>query len=217
MVFFAVSYVEYWLTNRSLVARETHTIVQETNIKTDALIGDTAEIKGHTKVIKDDTTAIKDDNAQILSEILKLQARLPQEGQTFASTGITLQRYLDNLSSYAESSYDTLDGNAHLPDDDEVWEDTPEQLEENVADTADSRTVREVELSRVDEEEENPEESHRIETLREDKLREQRTQEAKQQFSTQRHSAPLAAKSIQMVMTLRNLLYLTAGKHTSTV
>jgi hypothetical protein len=67
------------------------------------------EIKADTEELRNDTAAIKDDTTQILAEIERLQARLPQDDRIRGGAGFTLQRYLDNLSSYAETSCDLSD------------------------------------------------------------------------------------------------------------
>jgi hypothetical protein len=67
------------------------------------------EIKADTEELRNDTAAIKDDTTQILAEIARLQARLPQDDRIRGGAGFTLQRYLDNLSSYAETSCDLSD------------------------------------------------------------------------------------------------------------
>ncbi|KAH6666665.1 hypothetical protein B0J14DRAFT_705156 [Halenospora varia] len=67
------------------------------------------DIKANTEEIRNDTAAIKDDTTQILAEIARLQARLPEGGRVQDSNGFALQRYLDNLTSYAESSWDMSD------------------------------------------------------------------------------------------------------------
>ncbi|KAH6675425.1 hypothetical protein B0J14DRAFT_362401 [Halenospora varia] len=61
------------------------------------------EIKSDTEEIRDIATATKDDTSQILAEIARLQSRLPPEG-VGSGNGFALQRYLDNMSTYAESS-----------------------------------------------------------------------------------------------------------------
>ncbi|KAH8774034.1 hypothetical protein BGZ57DRAFT_403504 [Hyaloscypha finlandica] len=74
------------------------------------------EIKADTEELRNDTAAIKDDTTQILAEIERLQARLPQDDRIRGGAGFTLQRYLDNLSSYAETSCDLSDrtSNVHV-------------------------------------------------------------------------------------------------------
>jgi len=67
------------------------------------------EIKADTEELRHDTAAIKSDTAQILAEIACLQARLPEGDQVRGGAGFTLQRYLDSLSSYAETSFDLSD------------------------------------------------------------------------------------------------------------
>jgi len=68
------------------------------------------EIKADTQEILNDTSAIKQDTAQILAEIARLQEQLPR-GENRRSAGFMLERYLDNLTSYAETVFDPfLDG-----------------------------------------------------------------------------------------------------------
>jgi ankyrin repeat protein len=69
----------------------------------------TREIKADTEELRNDTAAIKDNTTQILAEIARLQARLPQDDRIWGGAGFTLQRYLDNLSSYAETPCDLSD------------------------------------------------------------------------------------------------------------
>jgi hypothetical protein len=72
----------------------------------------TREIKVDTEEIRNDTTAIRGDTTQIIqivAEIARLQARLPEEERVSGANGFTMQRYLDNLTSYAESSWDRSD------------------------------------------------------------------------------------------------------------
>lgn len=68
------------------------------------------EIKDDTEQFRNDTTVIKEDTAHIIAEIARLQVRLP-EGERAGGTGhgFALQRYLDNLTSYAESSWEMSD------------------------------------------------------------------------------------------------------------
>jgi hypothetical protein len=63
---------------------------------------DTQQILGSTGNIKQDTAQLKMDTAQILAEIARLRTQLPPESQG-ATPNIMLERYLDNLTSYAES------------------------------------------------------------------------------------------------------------------
>lgn len=70
--------------------------------------------------IKDDTVAIRDDTAelkfgqeQIFAKIIELQSQLPQEMRENSSTTFVIQRYLDSLTSYAETVTDGLD---HRPE-----------------------------------------------------------------------------------------------------
>jgi hypothetical protein len=70
----------------------------------------TREIKADTQEILNDTSAIKQDTAQILAEIARLQEQLPRDVNQ-RSSGFMLERYLDNLTSYAETVCDPfLDG-----------------------------------------------------------------------------------------------------------
>jgi len=71
----------------------------------------TREIKADTHEIRNDTSAIKQDTTQILdilAEIARLQEQLPQGANQLNTSGFMLQRYLDNLTSYAETVCDTL-------------------------------------------------------------------------------------------------------------
>ncbi|KAF2810907.1 WD40 repeat-like protein [Mytilinidion resinicola] len=63
-------------------------------------------IKSDTQDILNDTSELKDDTAQILQEIAKLQAKLPEHGQT--GDQYVMHRYLDSLTTYAESSFGQL-------------------------------------------------------------------------------------------------------------
>ena len=54
-------------------------------------------------ISKMDTTGIQQDIAQILTTITRLHARLPRDESKLESSGYMLQRYLDELASYAES------------------------------------------------------------------------------------------------------------------
>jgi len=68
------------------------------------------EIKADTQEILNNTSAIKEDTAQILAEIACLQEQLPGDA-TQHIVGFMLERYLDNLTSYAETICDPfLDG-----------------------------------------------------------------------------------------------------------
>ena len=59
-----------------------------------------------TQDILNNTSELKEDTAQILQEIAKLQAKLPDHVQT--GVHYLLDRYLDGLTSYAESSLGQL-------------------------------------------------------------------------------------------------------------
>lgn len=69
----------------------------------------TREIKADTQEIRNDTSAIKEDTTQILAEIARLQARLPEDERVGGANGFALQRYLDHLTNYAESSWGVSD------------------------------------------------------------------------------------------------------------
>jgi hypothetical protein len=71
----------------------------------------TREIKADTQELLNDTSAIKEDTAQILAEIARLQEQLPRDAQRNHASGFMLERYLENLTSYAETVYDTLSDN----------------------------------------------------------------------------------------------------------
>lgn len=66
----------------------------------------TEEIQSTTSNIYRDTGDIKDDTARILQAITELQARLPPDENPRFNM---LQRYLDELSTYAESVIDDID------------------------------------------------------------------------------------------------------------
>jgi hypothetical protein len=68
-------------------------------------------IKADTQELLNDTDAIKEDTAQILAQIARLQEQLPRDAQRNHTSGFMLERYLDNLTSYAETVYDTLSDN----------------------------------------------------------------------------------------------------------
>lgn len=73
---------------------------------------DTNEIKAGTTAIKADTEEIKQDTQQInilVQEIAYLRLQVSQLKRESGSAGITLQRFLDETSSYAESAVDATD------------------------------------------------------------------------------------------------------------
>jgi hypothetical protein len=61
------------------------------------------EIKHDTTAIRADTEALRLGNAEILEEISKLQDILLQDAGPVPRTSYVLQRYLDSLTTYAES------------------------------------------------------------------------------------------------------------------
>lgn len=63
----------------------------------------TREIKNDTTEIKATNEAIKNDTSQILAEIARLQAELAPAEEAAQKSSVMLQRYLDELTSYAES------------------------------------------------------------------------------------------------------------------
>jgi hypothetical protein len=77
------------------------------------------EIKADTQEILNDTSTIKQDTTQILAEIIRLQAQLPRDLNLNNASGFMLERYLDNLTSYAESVCDTFPDAIVTPIDDE--------------------------------------------------------------------------------------------------
>jgi hypothetical protein len=70
----------------------------------------TREIRADTRELLHDTSAIKEDTAQILAEIARLQEQLPRDLNQ-RNAGFMLERYLDNLTSYAETVCDQLFSN----------------------------------------------------------------------------------------------------------
>lgn len=95
----------------------------------------TREIKGDTQAIREDTTAIKEDTAQILAEIAKLQARLPRDDQPQRTGNFTLLRYLDNMTTYAETVGDVSDNESDSAIDVESHEENlkPDYLVQSMA------------------------------------------------------------------------------------
>ena len=67
------------------------------------------DIKTDTREIRNDTALIKDETSQILEEIARLHARLPQDDRVPNAYGFTLQKYLEDLSIYAETNADLSD------------------------------------------------------------------------------------------------------------
>jgi len=67
----------------------------------------TKNIKNDTTHLREDTAAIKNDTTEILQEIARLRAQLPDEQATLRpstkDSDSTLARYLDDLTSYAET------------------------------------------------------------------------------------------------------------------
>jgi len=93
-----------------------------------------------TTEIKADTTALKQDTEQILADIARLQAQLPQVEQRVGSRGFMLQRYLDELTSYAETVVDgTIDSS-------DGFTDEKQGDESDVASNRDSETEASKEL-----------------------------------------------------------------------
>ncbi|KAF1995133.1 hypothetical protein P154DRAFT_581172 [Amniculicola lignicola CBS 123094] len=78
----------------------------------------TRDIKNDTAQLREDAIDIKNDTEQILEEIAKLQARLPQSG-----VGLMLQKYLDNMTSYAGTAYAGSTQESELDLDDVAEED----------------------------------------------------------------------------------------------
>jgi hypothetical protein len=68
---------------------------------------DTQEIKIDTQEIKSDVILIKGDTAEILAEIARLQEKLPEEATQPHSSGFMLQRYLEEMTSYAATVCDS--------------------------------------------------------------------------------------------------------------
>ena len=63
------------------------------------------EIKADTSAIRVDAAGIKDDIGQILAEIARLRSLIPagEEAAGAHEQNFVLQRYLDDLTSYAET------------------------------------------------------------------------------------------------------------------
>ena len=53
-------------------------------------------------MIKSDTADIKEDTTQILAEIARLRSLVPREQRD----NVLLERYLDSMTSYAETVFD---------------------------------------------------------------------------------------------------------------
>ena len=78
------------------------------------------EIKADAREILQSNFAIKQDTADILAEIIRLQAHLTGEISPNSSSGYMLERYLDNLTSYAESVCGTFPDSTSTEDEPEV-------------------------------------------------------------------------------------------------
>jgi hypothetical protein len=61
------------------------------------------DIKADTQELLNDTSAIREDTAQILAEIARLQEKLPRDVDHQNGSRFMLERYLDNLTTYAET------------------------------------------------------------------------------------------------------------------
>lgn len=89
------------------------------------------DVKKDTAAIYNDTVGIKNDTAHILQEIARLHDRLPLESSPSSTSNLMLQRYLDDLSSYAGSTYDPASA------EDVSFPQTISESEENVKDYSD--------------------------------------------------------------------------------
>jgi hypothetical protein len=94
---------------------------------------DTTELKGDMSDIKQDPTAIKQDTADILTLISKLKNL--QRDRPQARDNFMLQRYLDELTTYAETTYQESvmyrTNDAWRTEEDDTWSrdrSTPVQL-----------------------------------------------------------------------------------------
>jgi hypothetical protein len=74
------------------------------------------EIEADTKEILESNSIIKQDTAHILAEIIRLQTQLTGEANPNNSSGYMLERYLDNLTSYAESVCGTFPDSMSIDD-----------------------------------------------------------------------------------------------------
>ncbi len=72
----------------------------------------TRAIRADTQELLNDTSVIREDVAQVLVEIARLQEQLPRDPNQ-RSTGFMLERYLDNLTSYAETVCDPFSDGLH--------------------------------------------------------------------------------------------------------
>jgi hypothetical protein len=66
---------------------------------------DTTQLRNDAAVIIDDTTAIRDHTTHILAEIEHLRSQLTDTAQLPEAPSYMLDRYLDSLTSYAESEF----------------------------------------------------------------------------------------------------------------
>jgi hypothetical protein len=66
---------------------------------------DTTQLRDDTAVIIKDTSAIRDHTTHILAEIGHLRSQLTDTAQPFEAPSYMLDRYLDSLTSYAESEF----------------------------------------------------------------------------------------------------------------
>jgi hypothetical protein len=80
----------------------------------------TKKIEANTQEIRTDTLAIKQDTAQILCKISRLQEQLPRDVNLYNTSGFMLEKYLEGLTSYAESVCDTYSDFIEKPTDSEA-------------------------------------------------------------------------------------------------
>ena len=85
------------------------------------------EVKKDTEQIKTDTAAIKDDTELILAEIARLRSRLPEEKDTHEGKRVVLERFLDNMTDYAETVADGSDVDLNEVAESETLVEEPEE------------------------------------------------------------------------------------------
>lgn len=74
----------------------------------------TKAIKVDTTALKGDTAEIKEDTQHILAEIARLRSLLSPEQQ---QDNLLLERYLDSITSYAETVFDEVVHEGSIHDD----------------------------------------------------------------------------------------------------
>ncbi|KPA35411.1 chitin synthase a [Fusarium langsethiae] len=91
----------------AILIESTTTTMAETTRET-SLTDSTTETAFTTDVTETAPIAIKDDTTQILEEIAKLQARLPET--TAAPNNYVLQKFLEDMATYTGTTLDVDEG-----------------------------------------------------------------------------------------------------------